>query len=89
MPDEVVHKIYKVASSSDVVQDDEDSNEVDLSSLNISDYGDLQSFVPVVDGSDSISLNNAVNYTSFYIVIIFALAFICGFIFAREAFWKR
>ena len=89
MPDEVVHKIYKVASSSDVVQDDEDSNEVDLSSLNISDYGDLQTFVPVIDGSDSFSINNSVNYTSFYIVIIFALAFICGFIFAREAFWKR
>lgn len=89
MPDEVVHKIYKVASSSDVVQDDEDSNEVDLSSLNISDYGDLQTFVPVIDGSDSTSINNSVNYTSFYIVIIFALAFICGFIFAREAFWKR
>ena len=89
MPDEVVHKIYKVASSSDVVQDDEDSNEVDLSSLNISDYGDLQTFVPVLDGSDSFSINNSVNYSSFYIVIVFALAFICGFIFAREAFWKR
>ena len=89
MPDEVVHKIYKVASSSDAVQDDEDSNEIDLSSLNISDYGDLQTFVPVFDGSDSISINNTVNYTSFYIVIIFALAFICGFLFAREAFWKR
>lgn len=89
MPDEVVHKIYKVASSSDVVSDDEDSNEVDLSSLNISDYGDLQTFVPIIDGSDSFSINNSVNYTSFYIVIVFALAFICGFIFAREAFWKR
>ena len=89
MPDEVVHKIYKVASSSVVVQDDEDSNEVDLSSLNISDYGDLQTFVPVLDGSDSFSINNSVNYTSFYIVIVFSLAFICGFIFAREAFWKR
>ena len=89
MPDEVVHKIYKVASSSDVVQDDEDSNEVDLSSLNISDYGDLQTFVPVIDGSDYYSLDNLPNYTSFYIVIVFALAFICGFIFAREAFWKR
>lgn len=89
MSNEVVHKIYKVASSSDVVQDDEDSNELDLSSLNISDYGDLQTFVPVIDGSDSTSINNSVNYTSFYIVIIFALAFICGFVFAREAFWKR
>lgn len=89
MPDEIVHNIYKVASSSDVVQDDEDSNEVDLSSLNISDYGDLQTFVPVIDGSDSLSINNAVNYTSFYIVIVFALGFICGFVFARESFWKR
>lgn len=89
MPDEVVHKIYKVASSSDAVQDNEDSDEIDLSSLNISDYGDLQTFVPVLDGSDSTSINNSVNYTSFYIVIIFALAFICGFVFAREAFWKR
>ena len=89
MPDEVVHKIYKVASSSEPVQDNEDSDEIDLSSLNISDYGDLQTFVPVFEGSDSFSINNSVNYTSFYIVIIFALAFICGFIFAREAFWKR
>ena len=89
MPDGIVTNIYKVASSSDAVQDNEDSDEIDLSSLNISDYGDLQTFVPVVDGSDSFSINNAVNYTSFYIVIIFALAFICGFIFAREAFWKR
>ena len=89
MPDEIVSNVYKVASSSDAVQDDEDSNEVDLSSLNISDYGDLQTFVPVIDGSDYYSLDNLPNYTSFYIVIVFALAFICGFIFAREAFWKR
>ena len=89
MPDEIVHNIYKVASSSDTVQDNEDSNEVDLSSLNISDYGDLQTFVPVVEGSDSFSINNTVNYTSFYIVIVFAIAFLCGFVFAREAFWKR
>ena len=89
MPDGIVTNIYKVASSSDAVQDNEDNDEVDLSSLNISDYGDLQTFVPVVDGSDSFSINNAVNYTSFYIVIVFALAFICGFLFAREAFWKR
>ena len=45
MPDEIVSNVYKVASSSDAVQDNEDSNEVDLSSLNISDYGDLQTFV--------------------------------------------
>ena len=45
MPDEIVSNIYKVASSSDAVQDNEDSDEVDLSSLNISDYGDLQTFV--------------------------------------------
>ena len=89
MPDGIVTNIYKVASSSDAVQDNEDSDEVDLSSLNISDYGDLQTFVPVVDGSDSFSINNSVNYTSFYIVIVFALAFLCGFVFAREAFWKR
>ena len=89
MTDEIVTNVYKVATSSDAVQDNEDSDEIDLSSLNISDYGDLQTFVPVIDGSDSISINNSVNYTSFYIVIIFALAFICGFIFAREAFWKR
>ena len=89
MPDEIVTKIYKVASSSDAVQDNEDSDEVDLSSLNISDYGDLQTFVPVVDGSDFYSLDNLPNYTSFYIVIVFSLAFICGFFFAREAFWKR
>lgn len=89
MPDEIVTNVYKVATSSDAVQDNEDSDEIDLSSLNISDYGDLQTFVPVIDGSDSICINNAVNYTSFYIVIIFALAFICGFVFAREAFWKR
>ena len=65
MPDEVVHKIYKVASSSDVVQDDEDSNEVDISSLNISDYGDLQTFVPVFEGSDSFSINNLYQFIDF------------------------
>ena len=89
MPDEIVRNVYKVASNSDVVQDDEDGNEIDLSSINVSDYGDLQTFVPVIDGSDYYSLDNLPNYTSFYIVIVFALAFICGFIFAREAFWKR
>lgn len=89
MPDEIIRNVYKVASSSDVVQDDEDGNEIDLSSINVSDYGDLQTFVPVIDGSDYYSLDNLPNYTSFYIVVVFALAFICGFIFAREAFWKR
>ena len=44
MPDGIVTNIYKVASSSDAVQDNEDSDEIDLSSLNISDYGDLQTF---------------------------------------------
>ena len=89
MPDEIVSNVYKVASSSDVLQADEDGNEIDLSSINVSDYGDLQTFVPVIDGSDYYSLDNLPNYTSFYIVIVFTLAFICGFIFAREAFWKR
>ena len=89
MPDEIVTNIYKVASNSDVVEDDEDTNKVDLSALNVSDYGDLQTFVPVVDGTDYYSLDNLPNYTSFYIVIVFGIAFICGFIFGREAFWKR
>ena len=40
MPDEIVTNIYKVASNSDVVEDDEDTNKVDLSALNVSDYGE-------------------------------------------------